>query len=153
MTIKFNELSASYPIDHDPCATNGAANFEDQCAIRMGLCLKGGGVLVQSFTGARCWFGHGRDHTIRAQELANWLKEPAQVRAFDTCTFKVTKRERGQLIDVTSFAGIKGIVFFRHFWGPGNQGNHIDLWDGVTPRTGSTDYFGRSEEVWSWSMS
>ncbi|HVK54554.1 MAG TPA: T6SS effector amidase Tae4 family protein [Burkholderiales bacterium] len=24
-----------------------------------------------------------------------------------------------------------GIIFFQNYWGPGNQGDHIDLWNGA----------------------
>ena len=46
-----------------------------------------------------------------------------------------------------------GIVFFRNSWGRGNQGDHIDLWDGSRVRKGGLDYFERSQEVWFWPIS
>jgi hypothetical protein len=51
------------------------------------------------------------------------------------------------------YTGRSGIVFFQDFWGTGNQGDHIDLWDGTTVRTGARDYFSRSREVWFWQVS
>ena len=46
-----------------------------------------------------------------------------------------------------------GIVFFKNFHGTGNQGDHIDLWNGNRmPSNLNHDYFKRSEEVWFWNV-
>src|SRR4051794_16440824 len=151
MPIEFATLTASYPTDHDPCSKDGTRNFANQCAIRMGVCLAGAGLDLRGFHGARCWYRHGDRHILRAQELADWLRGDARVRAFKSGAFDRTRRERVPIAD-TGYSGRQGIMFFQNFWGAGNQGDHIDLWDGTNLRTGAIDYFSRSEEVWLWSM-
>ena len=39
-----------------------------------------------------------------------------------------------------------------NFWGPGNQGDHIDLWNGSSQAYGTDEYFYRAQEVWFWDM-
>lgn len=144
MPLKFSVLWANHPTtrgDDAPCSTNGKSNFENQCAIRMGVALKACGVNFATFRGARCWFGHS--HVIRAEELANWLK---------TQTTQIGKVEICKKVTYANFAGRSGIVFFRNFWGVGNQGDHIDLWDGSQIRKGDLSYFSRSQEVWFWPI-
>jgi hypothetical protein len=41
---------------------------------------------------------------------------------------------------------------WRNFWGTGNQGDHIDLWNGEEIAHGTLDFFIRSEEVWFWAL-
>lgn len=38
------------------------------------------------------------------------------------------RNSRGEAFD--KIEGKRGIVFFQNYWGPGNQGDHIDLWNG-----------------------
>lgn len=67
--------------------------------------------------------------------------------------------------------GKRGIVFFQNYWGPGNQGDHIDLWNGsrltdwsswvrIHSRLGASvlhafadlsDYT-KSQSVWFWPV-
>ena len=59
-----------------------------------------------------------------------------------------------------------GIVFFRNYWGPGRQGDHIDLWDtqrltdisswlrlryGVSWDGYWSNYL-KSESIWFWNV-
>lgn len=152
MPIDFAALTASYPTDHDPCSNAGSSNFPNQCAIRMGVCLGDAGLDLRAFRGARCWYRHNPGHILRAQELAGWLRDGACVSQFSNGAFDRARRLRAPITH-NSYAGSHGIVFFQNFWGQGNQGDHIDLWDGTSLRTGALDYFSRSEEVWLWSMS
>jgi hypothetical protein len=46
----------------------------------------------------------------------------------------------------------KGIALFKNFWGAGNQGDHIDLWNGATMTRGAPSYFSTSKEVWFWEL-
>ena len=151
MPISFADLEAHYPAQQQPCSTNGAANFDDQCAIRMGVCLSDAGLELRGFRGARCWHGHAGRHLLRAQELASWLRLPLQTRQFSDARLSRARRTR-IAISSADYAGRSGIVFFQNFWGRGNQGDHIDLWDGSDVRTGATDYFSRAEEVWFWGI-
>ncbi|MFO0576380.1 MAG: T6SS effector amidase Tae4 family protein [Polyangia bacterium] len=95
------------------------------------------------FKGARCWYPGHQGHTLRAQELADWLKgDPAVAGAVEI------RRQ----VTAADYMGRTGLVFFRNFWGEGNQGDHIDLWDGDELRAGAPDYFERSEQVWFWPL-
>jgi len=40
-----------------------------------------------------------------------------------------------------------GIVFFKDFWGRGNQGDHIDVWDGekMPKDSGANSYFSHAK--------
>lgn len=54
--------------------------------------------------------------------------------------------------DETTFLGRHGLMFCRNFWGPGNQGDHIDLWNRDHLKSGDSSYIIRSEEVWFWEI-
>ena len=139
--MDFNALWKAYPIESAPCHTDGDPNFENQCAIRLGVALQDGGFSLAAFGGARCWHNHGSRHTLRAEELAGWMKsKPDQ---YGPVTIY-------RNVDANSFLGRRGIMFCRNFWGPGNQGDHIDLWKLDIMRTGDSSYIARSQEVWFW---
>ncbi|MBI3775854.1 MAG: type VI secretion system amidase effector protein Tae4 [Gammaproteobacteria bacterium] len=146
MTVSFGMLWDNHPSnrgDDHPCITNGASNFSDQCAIRFGIALERSGLSLKSFRGARCWFGHG--HVLRAQEIADWLRHG---------TTAVGMPDISGRTSYASYTTRSGIVFFRNFWGSGNQGDHIDLWNGSRmPGSGDhSNYFKLSEEVWFWNL-
>jgi len=145
MAAAFGTLWANHPTNQGdlfPCSNGGASNFDNQCAIRLGIALEKSGVSLKSFRGERCWFGHG--HVLRAQELADWLRHG---------TVAVGVPEIARNTTYASYSTRAGIVFFRNFWGSGNQGDHIDLWNGSSmPGPGDHhSYFKRSEEVWFWN--
>ncbi|WP_250654699.1 type VI secretion system amidase effector protein Tae4 [Alkalimarinus coralli] len=144
MSVSFGFLWANHPANNgfdEPCATNGVGNFENQCAIRMGVALSASGVSLSSFRSAKCWHGH-KNHVLRAQELADWL-------AFGGGSFGRPAIHKSA--KASSFIN-SGIVFFKNFWGRGNQGDHIDLWDGQRMTKGDASYFGYAEEVWFWRI-
>jgi hypothetical protein len=62
------------------------------------------------------------------------------------------KDKRGHQASYHAYTGRRGIVAFLNFWGRGNQGDHIDLWDGSVVAHGGRDYFERSQEIWCWEM-
>ena len=158
----FGELWKNHPTisedDRFPCKRpNGIPNFSNQCAIRMGTCLQRSHML-SGYNGKQCWYGHkGKGHTLRARELAKWMKKKAS--RFGKC--KIYK-------DVTweDFKGKHGFIFCENFWGPNNTGDHIDLWDGTgqymgdsdfywegpAMASGAVDYIDRSEKVWFWQF-
>src|SRR5262249_15415193 len=147
MPITFNNLLSTYPTDRDPCRNaKGVSNFGNQCAIRMSACLADAGVNLSSCHAVRCWHGHGRRHILRAQELANWLASQAGQLAIGAAE---TRRSN---VTHADYSGKRGIAFFQNFWGAGNQGHHIDLWNGAMLRTGALDYFSRSQQVWFWKL-
>lgn len=115
-------ISASTFADDAPCTVNGKRAFENQCAIRMGVSLEKSGVNFNSFKGARCWHGHKPAHILRAEELANWLKSPYS-------PFKQFIEFQG-VNGFQSINGKRGIISFKDYYGPGERGDHIDLWNG-----------------------
>lgn len=142
----FEKLWNNHPANKGilkPCATNGKGNFDNQCAIRVGTSLLDSGIGLGSFKGTYCWHGHGKRHVLRTQELANWLA--GQPHLF------------GPLVKIQSIAQVEGkmgILFFKDFWGRGNQGDHIDIWDGeeMPKESGADSYFSRAKEVWFWRL-
>lgn len=77
--IKFKELWDSYPTiqgEKAPCKTDGKKNFEDQCAIRLGVSLAQNGVKTTNLVSKQrhCWHHKNSDgHILAAEELANGL--------------------------------------------------------------------------------
>jgi hypothetical protein len=125
--MNFKDLWKNHPtveslIDDAPCKVNGKRAFTNQCAIRLGQSLSKSGVNLDSFRGAKCWHNHKPAHILRAEELADWLKGPFS---------PVKKMITFEGVDgFSKIGGKKGIIFFKDYYGPGNQGDHIDLWNG-----------------------
>jgi Type VI secretion system (T6SS), amidase effector protein 4 len=148
MPVTFLQLWAVHPANSGieaPCTdAAGEPNFENQCAIKMGLALQHAGISLSAYPKTKCcWFGHDEKHVLRAEELAAWLKNrPAE---FGTV-------ERSKHTSVAAFKGRRGIVMCRNFWGKGMQGDHLDLWNGAEFADGEPDYFERSQEVWFWEL-
>lgn len=138
--MNFEELWEAYE-DGDPCCSeDGNPNFDSQCTIRLSAALKRCGFSFDGFHGAWCWHHPKSDcHILRVEELASFLKGK----------FEATTMSKGMenIIEPADFAGKTGIIAFYNFWGAGNQGDHIDLFDGDQLRNGSLDYFERSEKV------
>jgi len=142
----FDKLWKNHPANKGilkPCAANGKGNFDNQCAIRVGISLLDSGISLGSFKGVYCWHRHGKRHVLRAQELANWLAR--QPHLFGPLT---------KIHSVAQAKGEMGIVFFKDFGGRGNQGDHIDVWDGekMPKKSGHNSYFARTKEVWFWRL-
>lgn len=161
VNLGFRMLWNNHPAIADgdvfPCKDGqGNPYFGNQCGIMMGSCLLRSGLLA-GYDQSVCWYSGHRGHTLRARELAEWMRRHP---------------DRFGLVEIRSnvswgaFNGRTGFVCFQNFWGEGNQGDHIDLWDGtglVRRETdaslegpgmahGSLDYFERSEEVWFWPV-
>ena len=134
----------------EPCSTNGKSNHTNQCAIRLGVALTSSGISLASYRGVFCWSGHGRTHPLRVEQLKLWLNSrDASVVPYA----EISKRDKqGRQQSSTAYSERRGIVACINFWGRGNQGDHIDLWDGSTMAHGGLDYFERSEEIWFWEM-
>lgn len=162
VNLDFGRLWNSHPnVSHNemqPCRRpDNVPNFGNQCAIRMGSCLSQNN-LLKNYDGVECWFGHrGQGHTLRARELATWLRNHAS-------TFgRVEVRSNVRWQD---YVNRTGIIYCQNFWGENNQGDHIDLWDGTgdfmgsgsfswegpAMASGGLDYIERSEEVWFWPV-
>ena len=134
----------------EPCATKGVSNHSNQCVIRLGISMTASGVSLASYRGVFCWSGHGKTHPLRVEQMKLWLNS-------NDASFapyaEISKRDRlGGQNTSHAYVGRRGIVACLNFWGRGNQGDHIDLWDGTTMAHGRLDYFERSQEIWFWQM-
>lgn len=142
--MDFDRLWAAYPTEYAPCVpSDGSIPFANQCAIRFGIALGDGGVDLRTFPGVRCWHGHGGKHLLRGEELAAWMKSKPSM-------FGRAEIRTGS--DESTYYGRRGLIFCRNFWGEGNQGDHIDLWNRDRMAGGSPGYIARSQEVWFWEI-
>lgn len=120
----FSRLWAHHPTNEFPCATDGQRHFENQCAIRMGVCFERAGISTKQWPVRRCWqHKSSASHVLAAEELAAALNRVV------VPGMRAVEKYDG----VTGFEKIarrQGVVFFRNFYGPGMQGDHIDLWNG-----------------------
>jgi Type VI secretion system (T6SS), amidase effector protein 4 len=132
----------------EPC--RGEATFDNQCVIRLGAALTASGVSFASYRGAFCWNGHGRSHPLRVEQMKLWLD--SENATFVPIAEKSVRSARGIQNSFRHYLGRRGIVAFLDFWGTGNAGDHIDLWNGVEIARGDLDFFERSREIWFWSM-
>lgn len=141
--VPFSLLWRNYPTDLPCLLPNGdpPSGFENQCAIKMSLCLELSGVTLKGL-GNDCPVAKhpGRALVAAASKLATWLTEnrfPGCGRrekyAGQTWRGKCEKRS--------------GIIFFKHYWcrsgeAPGAcTGNHIDLWNGRSLSPGWASFF------------
>lgn len=148
MLVSFNSLWSRHPsnLGNDaPCSTNGKSNFDNQCAIRMGVCLFSAGISLSSFRGDRCYPGHkhNQSHILRVLDLVEWFKIMPQ-------TFGKAIEDKNPTS--AKYKGRQGIVYFENFWGNNNQGDHIDLWDGSLVAKGDASFFDRSERILFWEL-
>ena len=152
---RFTQLWNNHPNVTDEVPLLDKRQYPNQCAVNMYAALQKSGVNVKSFYGQLSWQKDKPKYAIRAQELANWLASPA-----NPLLAKVEKYSGEKIFD--KIRGRTGIIFFQNYWGPGNQGDHIDLWNRVRlthwiswiqiyARIGSvginSDYRG-SESIW-----
>lgn len=159
MKVTFKLLKDAYPFDppmrteRSPCKQkDGSPAFENQCAIRMGVALTITKVLPASGTTglARCWLGHtGMGHTLRAEELATWLATAAGFGAPAKFIGKAPEAGDQALPVIMSKTGV---VFIKDFWGTGNQGDHIDVWNNSGMLSGEVDYLSFASQVWFWEL-
>ena len=161
--LNFEELWNNHPTISDnerfPCQdSHGRPHFNNQCAILVGTSLRKND-LLRGYTGRTCWHGHrGQGHTLRARELAKWMKKNRS--RFGRC-------KRNRKVTWEKYQGKHGIIFCENFWGQNNTGDHIDFWDGTGEfmnassnfqwngpalANGHLDYIKRSERVWFWEV-
>ena len=88
---------------------------------------------------------------MRVEEFKHWIDSDEAMFA-PSFAIKYKKSPRGKQMDYHHFLGRQGIVCFRNFWGSGNNGDHIDLWNGSEVAHGGRDYFERSQEIWFWDI-
>jgi hypothetical protein len=135
----------------EPCSTNGQSNHTNQCVIRLGVSFTTSGISLASYRGTFCWSSHGRGHPLRVEQMKLWLNSDNASFAPDYAEIS-TRDKRGHQNSYHVYSGRRGIVACLNFHGRGNQGDHIDLWDGSTMAHGGLDYFQRSQEIWFWDI-
>lgn len=118
----FAKLWSNHPIVKGDAPLLDRAVYANQCAINVGAALMRSGLKLNGYTGAWSWNKEGARYPIRAEELARWLASPHAAIA------KVEKIAGKKY--VSRIAGRCGIIFYKDYWGPGNAGDHIDLWNG-----------------------
>jgi hypothetical protein len=120
--LSFEKLWDAYGDGISHVDKDGAEIFSDYCAINLSESLIANGL---SPGGTKCWgtCSTNKKHTIRAQELADWLST-------NLSGAVVLKGE--EFLDYID--GKTGIVFFQNYWKREGEetptGDHIDLWDG-----------------------
>jgi hypothetical protein len=138
--------------------------YANQCAINMSASLMRAGVNMNTFTGTRSWQKDQPKYPVRAQELADWLVLHGATLGARLVKFR--SKDALEKID-----GKSGIVFFQNYWGLGNQGDHIDLWNGTRltdwrtwarihvrlgnfglHNLGAGSDFKKAESVWFWEL-
>lgn len=171
--LQFARLWADHPTNNDvqaPCKDRGSPAFENQCAIRLGACLKGSGVKPADLKWPKdrkkpvlCWFHAATAlHVIRAEELAVSLRDG-----------RIAGLGRREIVPEpkafdTALANRTGIVFFKDYWardgeGPDSaSGDHIDLWNGRdtsasdgASEAGRDHYirgYRKAEQIWFWEV-
>lgn len=176
MRPKFEDLWNGYPadasaddgIDHWPCLKlTGEPMYENQCAIRVSIALAAAGVNMKSCPKAKCDYNKSykdhAGHVIRAQELADWLKNHLLGAPQTWTVDKHGKKPIPGTLAQVAVQGQTGIVFFKDFWAREGErtatGDHIDLWNETTGKTinlglenPDDNYFPRSKEVWFWRL-
>jgi len=128
MAVLFKTLWTWHPSNlgiKNPCTTDGKVNFENQCAIRMGECFSKSGVLLNTFSGAKCYPGHkhNQSHILRAQEFAEWMK---------TKSIFFGKVEVKRNVTALNYADKQGVMFLKNFWG--QEIKEIILIYGMAPK-------------------
>lgn len=130
---KFVLLWTSYPTEQSPCDQA----WENQCAIRVSLCLVTAGFPLTNYTEPKCNHGHARG----AESLANYLWKQLGPPKIATTAAQGRK----------NVAGKKGLVFFKDIAGFRNgRGDHFDLWNGTLTKTG--EYFDFCKQSWFWEV-
>jgi hypothetical protein len=120
----FATLWANHPNIKGDDALLDKAVYTDQCAINVSAAFIRSAVSMDSFRGVRSWQKDAPQYAIRAQELANWLDTAAS-------SLTIGKSEKYTGKDgFEKIANRTGIIFIQNYWGPGRQGDHIDLWNG-----------------------
>lgn len=123
--LRFETLWKNHPTIKGEPPLLSTGTYQNQCAINMHACLERSGANLKTFQGVRSWEKDKPKYALRAQELANWLSGPF-VRTF--LPLSVEKYSGKDALDKIN--GKRGVVFFQNYWGSGNQGDHIDLWNG-----------------------
>jgi len=179
--IQFHDLWYGHPINQSvqtPCispktgmhygvkVTKGYPTFKNQCAIRMGVALKRGGVLPSQLSGVTTCGVHPPEemHYIRAHELGSRLAT-AQIEGLGP-TERLTGDEPSQFYP--KIFGRTGIIYIKDYWRRSSDrpgfptGDHIDVWNGYRSSAkwlmewfswlGYYSNYAESKEIWFWEV-
>lgn len=180
--VAFEKLWYGHPINESvqtPCiaphtgtfqgshALKGFPTFHNQCAIRMGVALKRGGVKPGQISGCLTCGAHDPDamHFIRATELANALART------NLPGFAPVERLTGDAPHhfYPKLFGRTGVIFIKDYWTrdgvdkPGfPTGDHIDVWNGYRSSAkwlmewfswlGYYSNYAHAREIWFWEV-
>ena len=147
--LTIEQLWENHPAVQDvvyPCSDfdsdyDTSPNFENQCAIRMSVCLERCGIDFSKYHGVKCWFGCKETHILRVEEFVPFLR---------------TVRELGEYKEITAptsstFENFNGILVCYNFWNNRN-GDHIDVVKDGVMTYGSLEFIDRSERVGYWQF-
>jgi Type VI secretion system (T6SS), amidase effector protein 4 len=111
LDLRFQKLWSSYPADQPYVDAKGnpPKGYENQCAIKVSVALRGCGVDLRRFKGATVQVGIER-HAIRAQELATWLRSDAPRR------LRTRRRQVTGSDWEAKCSGKTGILYFEDYW-------------------------------------
>lgn len=157
----FTELWQNHPNVKGDTPILDRKTYENQCAINLSVCLIRSGLQIKNYKGVLSWQEGAPKYPIRAQELADWLSG-----ASSTLRSQREVYTGKNFMGETGVNGKTGVVFFKNYWGAGNKGDHIDLWNGyrlTLPRSiiqiylrfgnfGLGSDYKNSEQVWFWSV-
>jgi hypothetical protein len=180
--VAFNDLWRGHPINESvmtPCIapvdlTNlegkavpeGFPVFANQCAIRMGICLRRAGVRPEQISGAALCSVHTREdmHFINASQLANAINRANLPGVGPREILRGTEPS----VYYNRLFGRTGIIFIKDYWQRSSDaagrptGDHIDVWNGY--RTSAKwlmewfswlGYYGNyadAGEIWFWEV-
>jgi Type VI secretion system (T6SS), amidase effector protein 4 len=163
--FQFQTLWKNHPTIKGDAPLLDRKTYANQCAINLSASLIRAGVPLKDFHGALSWDKGPIKYALRAQELADWLAFKS--RFLGKSCIKIGADDFNK-----SIANQNGIIFFKNYWGAGNQGDHIDLWNGsrltdwrswarINIRFGSYGLhnlgagsdFKKAEAVWFWGIS
>lgn len=119
----FQELWNNHPNIKGEDSLLDKKQYQNQCAVNLYAALLRSKTNVRSFSGQLSWQKGKPQYAIRAQELADWLARPGTLHCI-----KIEKFSGKEVFKKIN--GKRGIIFFQNYWGPGHQGDHIDLWNG-----------------------
>jgi len=124
MPVSFAALWANHPTIKGDAPLLDRDVYKDQCAINLAAAFMRAGVSFDRFPGTFSWQADKPKYPIRAQEFANWFSQSQ-----GGLMHRVEKYEGKDGFE--KIAGRSGVIFIQNYWGPGRQGDHIDLWSGA----------------------
>jgi len=168
--VDFATLWKNHPTNRSvqfPCLLkSGYPTYRNQCAIRMGECLRASGVPPAQMSGLAICGRHPREamHFIRAEEVARGFARGAIPGVGPT--EKLVGEKAADFY--SELFGRKGLILFKDYWRRtgevegGGSGDHIDLWNGYRSTSGWLmewfswlGYYGgydRAKQIWFWEV-